>query len=84
VAREDLHGAGGLGCEQDVTGQVEQASDLIAAGDCLARAIVCRRRQVAGDDGDDQECKQRNPVLGVNDGERAGRSKFEPGSNFRV
>ena len=77
MSREDFDRAGGLRRQQHITRQVEQARHLVAARDRLASALLRRRRQIARNDSNDQERKQRDPVLRIDDGERADRREKE-------
>ena len=53
--------ADGLGRQQHVARQVEQPRDLVAARDRVARARLRGGRQVARDDGDDEEGERARP-----------------------
>ena len=77
VSGQHLDGACGFGGQQHVPRQIEQTRHLVATRDRLARPILCRRRQIAGDDRDDQEGEQRDPVLRIGDREGANRRQKE-------
>ena len=77
VPGEHLDRAGRLRGQQHVAGQIEQPRHLVPPRDGVARAILRRRRQIAGDDRHDEEREQRDPVLRIGDRERADRRQEE-------
>ena len=77
MPRQHFDCARGLRGQKDVPRQIEQTGQFVAPGDGLARPILCRRRQIAGDDGHRQEYEQGDPVLRLGDGEGANRRQEE-------
>ena len=64
---QHVDGARRLGGQEHVTGQIEQPRHLVAPGDGFPGAVLGRRGQVAGNDCNDEEREQRNPVLRIGD-----------------
>ena len=49
VPGKHLDRASGVGRQEDVTRQIEQARDLVPSGDCIAGAILRGCGEIAGD-----------------------------------
>ena len=62
---------------QDIATEIEQARELVAAPDRFFRPVAGHSRQVARDQTHHEERKQRHPVVGIRDGERANRRQEE-------
>ena len=77
VPGERIDRADGLCGQQHVPRQVEQPRDLVPPRDRVDRACLRCGRQVARDDGHNQEREERHPVLGIGDGEGADRREEE-------
>ena len=67
----------GLGRQQDIAAEIEQARQFVAPIQRLALPVARDRRQSAGDQAHRQERKQRDPVLGIRDRERSDRREKE-------
>ena len=77
VPGERVDRADGLRGQQHVSRQVEQPRDLVPSRDRVNRTGLRGGRQIARDDGNDQEREERHPVLGIGDGEGADRREEE-------
>ena len=77
VPRQRVDGAGRLGRQQHVTRQIEETRHLVAPRDRFARPVLRRRREIAGDDRDDEKGEQRDPVLRIGNRECADRREEE-------
>ena len=73
VPRESGHGVLAVGRQQDVATQIEQPRHFAPAVHRFTGPVLRRRRQLAGDDGGDDERDQGHPVLRVGNRERADR-----------
>ena len=77
MSRERFDRSRGLSRQQHVASQIEKPCHFVAAGDRLARTRLRRRRQIAGDHRDDEECEERDPVLRIGNRQRAERWQEE-------